>query len=163
MKNLLLAVALILPAISFAHDHGHEPGKPELAAHLIYNGGALHAHVFWEAGPVFADESILLIEFKNGANHEPVIGPASFEVTTDMPAMPPHDNPPTNISPVLDDKGAAVTGSFRVNDIFLYMGGLWNLNITITNADGSRETQTVTATVSEDGGGDGSGHDHGGH
>ncbi|HRO67668.1 MAG TPA: hypothetical protein PL182_08905, partial [Pseudobdellovibrionaceae bacterium] len=83
MKSVLVAFGLLLGG--FAHAHGgHDHNNPSMT-HLTFADGAIHAHATWETGPLLAEESVLRIEWKNGADHSPT-EPGGFKVVLWMPA-----------------------------------------------------------------------------
>lgn len=150
MKALLLSLAFLSIA-PFASAHGGHAG------HLTFAGGALHAHASWETGPAVGTESILRLDWKNGADHSPA-EPGTFQVLLWMPDMG-HGSAPVTIDRVLAADGRAVTGSYRVSRMFFVMGGRWDVHVTVKLADGTEETRTLAVDLDDHGGG----HDHGGH
>lgn len=150
MKQIFAITAFLMLG-SFAQAHGgHDSHAP--MAHLTFANGALHAHATWESAPEVASESILKIEWKNGADHSPVEPPGTFNVVLWMPSMG-HGSAPTRIEPLLDAQGTAIVGSYEVSNVYFVMGGDWDVNVTLTYKDGTRETQTIQINFPDDNGG----------
>ena len=154
MKKLALAFSITVFAFLFqsisAQAHpGHEAGL----IHLKFAKGTVHAHATWKQGPRTPEESILRIEWKNGADHSPIEPPGTFSVKLYMPAMK-HGSSPTQMQRVLDDKGQPMTGVYTVSNIYFTMGGDWDVQVALKNTSGTEEVQTFKVHV------DDSGQDH---
>mgnify|MGYP001408615883 CR=1 FL=1 len=151
--KILFSLSLIFFSyLAQAHDSDHSPES----YHLAFNGGALHAHIEWLEEPMVGSESYLLIEWKNGENHSPTDPPGSFEVALDMPSMG-HGSEPTEVEPWLDETGQEVIGSYKVSNIHFFMGGLWEIQVTLSYPDGSVEMRFFEKNFP------GGGHGHGNH
>jgi hypothetical protein len=149
MSKLIAALLLMTFSLGARAHEGHDPRQDH--GHLEFQGGAYHAHLSWAKGPDLSGESILLIEFKDGKTHDPIAGPrldsvfATMQPEMDMTAL-------GDIAPATDDKGDAILGTYNASGLYLTMGGLWHVQVSVTNADGSQETQTWDAQVGD--------HDH---
>lgn len=154
MKSLIIAFGMLLGGLAHAHG-GHDHGTP--MTHLTFANGAIHAHATWQSGPEVSNESLLKIEWKNGADHSPTEPPGAFEVALWMPDMG-HGSAPTQIQRVLDAQGQPLTGVYQISNIYFVMGGDWDVNVTLTYQDGSKETQVIKVSIPTDGGG--GHHDH---
>ncbi len=150
MKTLILIAGLLLSSLAFSHE-GHD--HPPAMSHLVFAKGALHAHATWQVGPQETDESVLRLEWKNGANHQPIEPKGSFKVELWMPDMG-HGSAPTQVQRVLDQQGNPMVGVYDVYNVYFMMSGRWQVNVTLTYADGSRETKTIELDIA------GIGHDH---
>lgn len=154
MKKLIIAFGMLLGG--FAHAHGgHDHGTP--MTHLTFANGAIHAHATWQSGPEVSNESLLKIEWKNGADHSPTEPPGAFAVSLWMPDMG-HGSAPTQIQRVLDAQGQPLTGVYQISNIYFVMGGDWDVNVTLNYQDGSKETQVIKVSLPTDGGGGHHGH-----
>ena len=150
MKLLSTIVfASLMSLTAFAQDH------EGMAGHLVFSNG-IHAHLFWEQGPQEEGESIMRIEFMNGATHTPTEIKAVPSVALYMADMG-HGSSPTAIQRVLDENGQVKVGVYRVLNMYFMMGGNWEVRVSLNNPDGSIETQILKVVV--DDGGD-SGHHH---
>jgi hypothetical protein len=119
-----------------------------LAGHVAFSKGKIHAHLFWESGPNEATESILRVEFKNGKTHEAIDPQATLTVEPHMPKMN-HGAKETTVTQAVDAKGQALTGVYKVSNIFFSMPGAWVFRLTLTKADGSKETKKFKVSVKE--------------
>jgi hypothetical protein len=146
MKTFLLATFAFL-ATNFASAHDH-PG-----AHLSFANGALHAHASWVQGPHSPEESVLRLEWKNGADHSATEPPGRLRVTLWMPEHN-HGSAPTQIQRVLGDSGQPLVGVYLVSNVFFTMGGVWEVRVSLKYSDGKEETKNFAVTL------DGGGHDH---
>lgn len=152
MKTLIAFCSLLfLTGLAWAHGGSDHTDQPT-TSHLGFAGGALHAHVTWEAGPQVSSESRMKIEWRNGSDHSPVEPPGSFRVSLFMPSMG-HGSAPTQIQRVLDAQGAPLTGVFEVSNVYFTMGGDWQVKLTLNFADGSKETQVIDLNLPSSGGG----------
>lgn len=150
MKTLILITGILLSPFAFAHEgHNHPPTM----SHLVFAKGELHAHATWQVGPRESEESILRIEWKNGANHQPTEPNGQFKVQLWMPDMG-HGSAPTQVQRVLGQQGNPMVGVYDVYNVYFIMGGHWQVNVTLTYANGSQETKTIELDVA------GSGHIH---
>ena len=138
MKSFLISVVFLFAGYAQAHDHHH----------LKFANGIIHAHASWETGPQVSQESMLQIEWKNGADHAPT-EPGSFEVVLWMPSMG-HGSAPTQIERVLDAQGQPLIGVYRVTNIYFVMGGEWQVQV-ILNKQGVKETQSFRVSFPESG------------
>src|SRR6218665_336497 len=118
MRLIAFAAPLLATSLAFAHDHK--------GAHLSFLSGALHAHATWEEGPRLNQESILKLEWKNGADHSPAAAPAVVTVDVIMPGMD-HEGVPTEVSSALS--------TTTVRGVYFLMTGDWDINVNITLAD----------------------------
>jgi hypothetical protein len=139
MKAMFLGLALA----AFTLTGLSTPAHAGSMAHLKFSNGAIHAHCLWLQGPQTMNESILQINWMNGADHSPMELPGTFTVKLVMPSMPEMQNPPTQIAPLLDKDGTALVGAYQVSSIYFTMGGDWEVQVTVTYADGSQETQAI--------------------
>jgi hypothetical protein len=144
-----LLVSALLSSSAAAHDH--PPGM----THLVFANGAVHAHAIWTKGPHSPDESILRIEWKNGADHSAMEPPGALKVSPYMPAMG-HGSAPTRIDRVLDSRGQVLVGVFQVSSIYFTMNGDWDVRVTLKYADGSQETKVIKVHLDDTD----DGHDH---
>lgn len=149
MKALIVAIGLLVGGFAQAHG-GHDHGTP--MTHLTFAKGAIHAHATWESGPEVSNESLLKLEWKNGADHSPTEPPGVFEVVLWMPSMG-HGSAPTQIQRVLDTQGQPQTGVYEISNIYFVMGGDWDVNVSLTYQDGTKETQVIKVSLPTDGGG----------
>lgn len=145
---LLAAMAMTSTSVLAAHpDHGH----------LIFNQGALHAHVRWTQGPDAAGgESKMRLDWRDGSTHLPVEPAVTFGVYLWMPSMG-HGSSPVQMQRVLNDKGQPVLGAYSVTNMYFIMPGDWEVRVKVSYQDGREETQAWPVTI---GGHDGG---HGGH
>ncbi|MGE4133948.1 MAG: hypothetical protein AB7F86_20090 [Bdellovibrionales bacterium] len=144
MKTLaVLLVALISP---FALAHGH--GQPTAGHHLIFAGGALHAHISWVQGPALSpNESILRVQWMDSATHTPIEPGGSFAIEPFMPAHGHGTAPVPAPAAVLDQKGDILLGAYNVNGIYFTMGGAWEIRLHRQAPDGTIETQSFTEEI----------------
>ncbi len=142
MKGIILALGVIFSTSAFAHGGGHGPGM----THLTFANGAIHAHATWIVGPQVPQESLLKVEWKNGADHSPTVPPGPFEVVLWMPSMG-HGSAPTSVLESLDTSGQPILGSYDVKNVFFLMGGDWDVNVTLTYQDGTKETKTIKVNL----------------
>lgn len=154
MKSLIITVGLLFGAVAQAHG-GNDHGAP--MTHLVFANGEIHAHAAWQSGPEVSKESLLKIEWKNGADHSPTEPPGTFEVVLWMPLMG-HGSAKTQIQRVMDDQGQPLAGVFAISNIYFIMGGDWDVNVALTFADGKKETHVIKVSLPMDGGGH-NGHD----
>ncbi|MGE4131100.1 MAG: hypothetical protein AB7F86_05645 [Bdellovibrionales bacterium] len=138
MKGVIFALGLIFSTGTLAHGGGHGPG----VSHLTFANGAIHAHASWIVGPQGPQESLLRIEWKNGADHSATVPPGPFEVVLWMPSMG-HGSAPTSVLELVDAKGQPILGSYDVKNIFFLMSGHWDVNVTLTFQDRTKETKTI--------------------
>lgn len=145
MKTILFLASLMLTAPVLAHDH---PGM----SHLIFSGGAVHAHVSWIQGPRTTEESIMRIEWKDGSTHAPIEVPGSFKVSLFMPDMG-HGSSPTQLERALDENGNPLVGVYNVTSVYFTMGGDWEVRVALKPTSGATETQIIKVHLDENGGG----------
>lgn len=148
MKMMITALFTILTGTAaFAHS-GH-------GGHLSFGGGKIHAHLSWDQGPdENGGESILRLEWRDGATHAFVEPGVPFEVSLWMPSMG-HGSAPTQIQRVADGQGGVLTGVYQVRNVYFIMPGDWDIRVTLKPEGGTAETQIWSVSI----GGDG----HGGH
>jgi len=146
MKMIFCALALMVSG-GFAFAHGNHDSQK--MAHLVFAGGALHAHLTWEKGPLVMEESVLLVQWMNGQTHTPTELPGNFEVSVVMPSMG-HGSAPTQIQRVADEKGNPIPGAFEVSNIYFVMGGEWQVDFTVHFEEGSSETQSLPVKLDND-------------
>lgn len=140
MRALLVAFSLFAFG-SLAHS-----AQP--AAQLVFNQSGLQATVFWEVAPNLADESVLRIEFKNLQTQKLQDPPADIDAVLFMPDMG-HGSAPGDVQKL-------GPGVYRVTSLYFFMGGLWEVRVTVNGANGStNETQAFRLNLE-----DGSDHDH---
>lgn len=148
MKVLILMISLLVSGLAAAHgghDHGHDErprAEQPRMSHLTFANGALHAHATWLAGPQVGAESILQIEWMNGADHSPIEPVGSFSVVLWMPSMG-HGSAPTVINRIINPQGQPQLGAFQVSRMYFVMGGDWDVEVTLTFPDGTSETQII--------------------
>lgn len=135
IKSILVAACVIFSCLSV---------KSGVAADgdLIFSDGAVHAVLTWEAGPQVGRESILRLDFLDGATHGAVALEGTLGVQLFMPAMG-HGSSPTTVSPVLSASGAPLDGAFRISRMYFTMRGAWEVRVIIQATNGARETQVV--------------------
>lgn len=151
MKSLFFTVCALLLSVSSSAHPGH-------GGHLMFAGGALHAHLSWDSGPDRnGGESKMRLEWHDGATHALIEPGRPFEVSLWMPGMG-HGSAPTQIQRVLDDQGQIVVGTYQVSNMYFIMPGDWDVRVTLKSQDGRQETQIWPVTV--DVGDDGGGHHH---
>ncbi|MGE0526538.1 MAG: hypothetical protein AB7G93_16780 [Bdellovibrionales bacterium] len=153
MKDMIISfLILAATSVSYARPSHEHRGT----AHLEFANGAIHAHATWIQGPQLSPgESILQLEWKNGADHSPVEPPGIFKLALWMPHSDPglsHGSAPTRIRQVLDNNGQPLPGVYEVYRIYFTMGGKWDVNVTLKHADGSEETKTIKVELNEGGG-----------
>jgi hypothetical protein len=138
----------------FASSQDHDA----MAGHLIFSSG-LHAHLFWEQGPQGTGESIMRIEFMNGATHAPTEIKSVPSVSLFMPDMG-HGSSPTALQRVLDERGQVKVGVYRVLNMYFVMAGNWEVRVQLNNQDGSAETQILKVAFGGSGDNGEGGHHH---
>lgn len=143
MKSILVSFLALVTFAAYA-EPGHE--------HLSFANGAIHAHATWTQGPQSPAESVLRLEWKNGADHSPV-EPGRFRVSLWMPDMG-HGSAPTQIQRVLDERGEPILGSYDVRNVYFTMGGKWDVRVSLKLANGTEETKAFSVML------DGGGHGH---
>ena len=142
-----MVIALFVTGAAHAHP-GH-------GGHLMFAGGKIHAHLSWDQGPDGnGGESIMRLEWHDGATHALIEPGLPFDVSLWMPSMG-HGSAPTQIQRVLDNQGQVVTGTYQIRNMYFVMAGDWDVRVTLKYQDGTTETQTWSITVDGD--------DHGGH
>jgi len=139
MKKMLLlfSVLLTLPFAAFA-----EEGHPD--AHMAFEKTPLHAHLFWESGPIAGEEAVLRIEFKNSKNHNPTEPPGGVTVTV----WQSNDKKvpfPATVQHVSNKDGKLTEGVFRASKIKFMSTDPWELGITLKYPN--QQTETVTTVV----------------
>jgi hypothetical protein len=153
MKLLLQVMAfawLLVGGIAYSHEVGQHQESP--SNHLMFDNGALHAHLSWEIGPAISSESVLRIVWMNGVDHSPIDLSRNFNVVLWMPSMG-HGSVPTHIEQVVDSGGQALSGVYLVKNIQFIMGGDWEVRVILEGHDGVEETQIVFINLPD-------GHDH---
>lgn len=154
MKVVLFSLCSICVSMSaFAHS-GHE-------GHLVFSEGEIHAHLSWEHGPVSSGESKMRLEWHDGATHGLTDPGLPFSVSLWMPSMDGmpsrgHGSAPTQINPVLNEKGDVVIGTYLVTNMYFLMAGDWEIRVHMKHIDGTEETQTWPIILEGD-------DHHGGH
>lgn len=145
IKTILTFVTLA--SLSWAHtDH---PAHTSLKAHLEFKNKTLHVHTHLTAEPQVGKESFLTLDTRNAKDHSFVeLADETVDVVLWMPDMG-HGSAPTQISRVVDAKGDVVPGRYAVRNIYFVMGGLWDVQIIITDKDGKKETQSFQVTLPE--------------
>jgi YtkA-like len=108
--------------------------------HLSFAQGKIHAHISWTVGPVVEKESVMLVEFKTGADHKPLDIKSDLTVALFMPEHG-HGSSPTKVEKVTG------SSSFKVSKMYFTMPGKWEVRVTIKNEDGTKETQTFTQSI----------------
>ncbi len=156
MKNLFYGVLLGIGLPALAHQHGHPGG-----GHLTFSNGAVHAHASWVQGPAVGRESVLKLEWRDGATHQPTAAPGAFEVEPYM-TQHGHGTSENRIVQAVDEKGAPILGSYLVQEIFFSMPCAWDIRVHVTYPNGVRETQFFTENVDAKNCGH-DGHGHGRH
>jgi hypothetical protein len=160
LSVLILSVsALTFAQPVYAHDGNsdhvdhsdHASPLTHMMTHLKFKNGAIHAHCTWKQGPTGDGESVLTIEWKNGADHSALDLPGTFDVTLFMPEMPEMHNPPAHIDPMTDEQGAPMRGAYQISSIFFTMDGGWDVRVTLHSPDGTDETQTIHVELGSSG------------
>ncbi len=157
MKSILFGFLIGLGPFALAHPPGHPGG-----AHLTFSNGAVHAHVSWAQGPFVGRESVLKIEWSEGATHRPAAAPGAFEVEPYM-TQHGHGTSENQVVPALDQNGAPILGAYLVKEIFFSMPCEWDIRVHVTYPNGVRETQFFTENVDPKNCGGHGGHGHGRH
>lgn len=144
-----------------SEDSSQVPANPgevyPFAGHLSFDGGQLHAHLYWEVLPEVGVEAIMIVEFFEGAAHTPVEINAEPLLVIDMPQMN-HGSAPTKTTPV----AGASTGTYRITNIHFIMAGQWRVALSLESEDGDVETQYFNIDIAGDSDADhGHGHGHG--
>lgn len=139
MKKMLLlfAVLLALPFTAWA-----EEAHPDV--HVAFKKTPLHAHLYWESGPIAGEEAILRIEFKNSKNHHPTEPPGGVIVTAwqEKDQRVPF---PASVQHITTKDGKNIEGFFRVSKLEFMSTDPWNLGITLKYPN--QETETVTTVI----------------
>lgn len=151
MKAFLFSLIVLFSGSLFAHE-GHDHGS---MTHLTFMGGKVHAHVTWTQGPRVGEESVMHVEWKDGATHTPIDVPA-FSVSLFMPSMG-HGSAPTQVQRVLGSDGKPLAGVYDVRNVYFLMGGDWDVNVVLAFPGGARETQKFNVHFDEENDG---GHHH---
>ncbi len=142
-------IALVFAAtLSWAHtDH---PQQNSLKAHLEFKNKTLHVHTQLTAQPEVGKESFLTLDTRNAKDHSFVeLADDTIEVVLWMPDMG-HGSAPTQISRVVDSNGNVVPGRYAVRNIYFVMGGLWEVQVVITDKNGQKETRSFNIILPED-------------
>lgn len=154
MKKLFALAAVVFCA-SMVQAH------PETGGHLKFSGGKVHAHLSWMQGPdENGGESIMKLEWYDGATHKLIETGLPFAVSLWMPSMG-HGSAPTKIEAVKDSRGQQVLGTYKVSRMFFTMPGDWDIRVSLKAKDGTEETKAWSIKINGDGHGDHG--DHGGH
>lgn len=123
-------------------------GRPA-QGRLSFRNGALEALLSWDRGPgANGGESILRIEWRDGATGSAVEPGASFGVRLWMPSMG-HGSAPTQLQRVLDGEGRLLTGVYQATNVYFPMPGEWNVELILNGA----ETRAWPVVIEGDGGG----------
>jgi hypothetical protein len=134
MKTLLSLFALVAFPLSVAT-------AAPVNHSLDFLNRAVYLHYTWDAGPnLNPQESKLQVEWIDGSGRSPIPAPGNFKVELFMPAME-HGSSPTDINPVLDDRGYPYVGVFQVSSMYFTMPGDWEVRVTLTTPDGKMEME----------------------
>ncbi len=150
MKTTLKSILLILiGTLAGIQSHAQTP----LAGHLSFVQEGVHAHLYWEKGPIANDESILRIEFMNASTHQAGDIHSALDVVPRMQmGSMEHGTSPVTIEKIKDQNENELLGQYRVSKIFFVMSGPWKVKFNFTHSDQTIETQIwnvqVPATVS---------------
>ncbi len=154
MKTFFTTV--LLATLTWAHgDHsGHMPEPtptpaPVVKAHLTFKDNTVHVHAQFVKSPEVGTESFLSIETRSAKDHSLIAIDDSVSVELWMPDMG-HGSVPTQIERVLDKDGNAEAGKFLVSNVYFVMGGLWDIQVTLTDKSGNSETKTFSLTLADD-------------
>lgn len=145
IKSLITLV--FAATLSWAHtDH---PAENSLKAHLEFKNKTVHVHTQLTAQPEVGKESFLTLDTRSGKDHSFIeLADETIEVVLWMPDMG-HGSAPTQISRVLDTNGDVVPGRYTVRNIYFVMGGLWEVQVIITDKVGKKETHSFNITLPE--------------
>lgn len=144
MKAIFVFLATAMLAFPGFGEAG--PGR------LVFRNGALEAFLSWDQGPDGnGGESILRIEWRDGATRNAVEPGVPFRVRLWMPSMG-HGSAPTQLQRVLDGEGRLLTGVYRATNAYFPMPGEWNVEVILGSAGGT-ETRAWPVLVEGDGGG----------
>lgn len=101
---------------------------------ILFNDGKWTADVIWSEKPQIAKELSFNIYWSN-------VSPTALQVVLKMPKML-YCAAPAEVSPLTDKNGQNIPGAFYVSNIYFFMGGLWQVELSITYADGYSETRS---------------------
>ncbi|MBL7557899.1 MAG: FixH family protein [Bdellovibrionaceae bacterium] len=145
IKSLITLV--FAATLSLAHtDH---PAQNNLKAHLEFKNKEVHVHTQLTAQPEVGKESFLTLDTRSGKDHSFIeLADETIEVVLWMPDMG-HGSAPTQISRVVDTNGDVVPGRYTARNIYFVMGGLWEVQVVITDKNGQKETHSFNITLPE--------------
>lgn len=153
MLKTFFTAAMITTSLAWSHGDHISPTTPvadvPMKAHLTYKNKTLHLHVQFAKTPQIGTETFLTIETRSGADHSLVAIDDSIEVALWMPDMG-HGSAPTQIDHAVDNEGTIIPGKYSVRKMYFVMGGLWDVQITLTDKNGNQETHQFSLTLADD-------------